>query len=98
MAKRKVRINTNIRNKSGRIVKGEIPLGTDTQIDNELRENYPPILEIKRRLKNTLMIKCDFDEVIKYAQEYLGVNDEDLSPKHKALQDHKKNKQREARK
>ncbi|CAI2364039.1 unnamed protein product [Moneuplotes crassus] len=98
MAKRKVRINTNIRNKSGRIVKGEIPLGTDTQIDNELRENYPSILEIKRRLKNTLMIKCDFDEVIKYAQEYLGVNDEDLSSKHKALQDHKKKKERETRK
>ena len=57
MGHRRVKINHNIRNETGRIVKGEIPLGTDTQIQHEVRENYPSILEIKRRLKNTLSIK-----------------------------------------
>ena len=73
MANREVRINQKIRNESKRIVKGEIPLGTDTQIKHEVRENYPGILEIKRKLKNCLAIECPFDEVIKYANEYFGI-------------------------
>ena len=56
MAHREVKINQNIRNETKRIVKGEIPLGTDTQIKHELRESYPSILEIKRRLKGCLSI------------------------------------------
>lgn len=52
MAYREVRINNKAKNESKRIVKGEIPLGTDTQIDHGVRENHPSIKEIKRRLKS----------------------------------------------
>ena len=77
MANREIRINKNLKNETKRIVKGEIPLGTDTQINHNVRENYPRIREIKRRLKNWLMIKWDFDEVIKYAKEYFGIDKEE---------------------
>ena len=56
IAHRDVKINQNIRNETKRIVKGEIPLGTDTQIKHEVRENHPKLIEIKRRLKNCLAI------------------------------------------
>lgn len=85
MAHREVKINQNIRNDTKRIVKGEIPLGTDTQIKHEIRENYPKILEIKRRLKNCLSINCSFDEVLKYAGEYYGIDPEDLPTKRSLL-------------
>ena len=73
MANREVTINKNVRNESNRIVKGEIPLGTNTHIKHEIRENYPSIMDIKRRLKNCLAIECNFDEVIKYANEFYGI-------------------------
>lgn len=77
MAYREIKINKNTKNEARRVVKGEIPLGTDTQINHNVRESYPRIKEIKRRLKNCLSIKCDFDEVIKYAKEYYGINKDD---------------------
>ena len=77
MAYREIKINKNTKNETRRIVKGEIPLGTDTQINHNVRESYPRIREIKRRLKNWLSIKWDFDEVIKYAKEYYGFNNDD---------------------
>ena len=87
---RDVKINQNVRNETKRLVKGEIPLGTDTQIKHEIRENYPKILEIKRRLKNWLSIDCSFDEVIKYAKQYFGIDTDDESLKHAMLKEHKK--------
>lgn len=77
MSYRDVKINHNLKNEQGRIVKGELPLGTDTHIKHEVRENYPQIREIKRRLKNCLKIHCDFNEVIKYAKEFYSTKGED---------------------
>ena len=74
MSNREVIINHNVRNEEHRIVKGEIPLGTDTKIKHEVRENFPKIKEIKNRLKKWLSIKWDYDEVIKYAKEHFGVD------------------------
>lgn len=96
MAHREVKINQNIRNETKRIVKGEIPLGTDTQIRHEVRESHPSILEIKRRLKGCLSIKCDFDEVLKYAKEYLGIDTDERSVKFKILDDHRRLKAKQA--
>ena len=86
MYNREVIINHNLRNEEHRIVKGELPLGTDTQIKHEVRENFPKIKDIKNRLKNCLSIKCDFDEVIKYAKQYYdSKGDQGGSQKNKLL-------------
>lgn len=95
MAHRDVKINQNLKNETKRIVKGEIPLGTDTQIKHEVRESYPRIQEIKRRLKNCLSINCNFDEVMRYAQEYFGIDPGEKSVKHLLLEEFKRKKGKE---
>jgi hypothetical protein len=96
MAHRDVKMTKTNKNESKRIVKGEIPLGTDTKIPHEIRESYPSIIEIMKRLKGCLSIKCDFDEVLKYAKEYLGIDTDERSVKHKVLEAHRKHKQKQA--
>lgn len=96
MSHRDVKINQNIRNAAKRLVTGEIPLGTDTQIKHEIRESYPQILEIKRRLKNWLSINCNFNEVLKYASQYFGIDVGEQSPKRMKLDEQKKLKIKQA--